>query len=125
MNSEYCRHYKAGDCIRYEEGVPSKQCGDCEDFEMMTYTEMTVRRLERKAQQKKGFNSVKDVKIILRKCPFCGSDDVKINYPYSYLGSSVSCVQCYGCGCTTAVFDSEDKTIEAWNRRCDDGSNQK
>lgn len=62
-------------------------------------------------------NTIAEMK--LRNCPFCGSDNVKINYPYSYAESSVSCVQCYGCGCTTAVFDSEDKAIEAWNQRCE------
>lgn len=54
--------------------------------------------------------------IELKPCPFCGSDNVKINYPVYYSGE-VCNVQCYDCNCTTAAFYSPEKASEAWNRR--------
>ena len=136
MKNYMCAHCKHCNEIKYdgffcdETGYIESKTFDkgCDKFESDSVelcfgNEMTVRQFDREAQQKKEFNSVKDGKIVLRKCPFCGSGNVKINYPYS--GSSVSCVQCYSCGCTTALFDAEDKSIEAWNMRCDDESNQK
>lgn len=61
--------------------------------------------------------------IKLKPCPFCGGDAglryaeskgfswAKIRYPY---------VKCNICGASVRLEDSEQRAIDAWNRRADD-----
>lgn len=52
----------------------------------------------------------------LLKCPFCGSDKIRI------ISNGVSYhVNCDQCECQTTRYRKKDKAIEAWNRRADDG----
>ena len=44
----------------------------------------------------------------LKKCPFCGSDDIKVGYFH---------VWCANCGVGTTEEMSTEKAIEAWNNR--------
>ena len=60
--------------------------------------------------------------IELEPCPFCGSTDVEISFRYPLLGEGLRMlVVCNCCGCMTAQCRNEDKAIEAWNRRVNDG----
>ena len=51
----------------------------------------------------------------LKHCPFCKSNDVEVQTFWASV--KLWLVQCYGCGCNTAVFRSKEEAIEAWNRR--------
>jgi Lar family restriction alleviation protein len=54
----------------------------------------------------------------LKPCPHCGEDKAAIHYPY--YSDTYCCIQCYNCGCATALFDTQEKATEAWNMRADD-----
>ena len=55
----------------------------------------------------------------LKPCPFCGSNNVKINIPY--FADALYLVQCYSCNCTTALYPTKNKAVEIWNRRAENG----
>lgn len=55
----------------------------------------------------------------LKPCPFCGADDAGMLKAWAL--NDIYYVQCYTCGCTTALFDTEEKAAEAWNRRVEEG----
>ena len=58
----------------------------------------------------------------LKPCPVCGSTDVEISFRYPLLGEGLRMLGvCNCCGCMTAQYRSEDKAIEARNRRANDG----
>ena len=61
--------------------------------------------------------------IELKPCPFCGSADIEISFRYPLLGKKElrMLVVCNCCGCMTAQYRNEDKAVEAWNRRHNNG----
>lgn len=50
----------------------------------------------------------------LKKCPFCGGEDV---HTRSYCSDSWHYVDCLTCGSSGPEADGEDEAIAAWNRR--------
>ena len=62
----------------------------------------------------------------LKPCPFCGSN-VEIQSFEGFDNKALYIVFCQNCGSRTSFHDrmennfSKDKTIEAWNRRADNG----
>ena len=62
----------------------------------------------------------------MKKCPFCGgkAELVDVNMGHGAYGAAV---QCEECGCRTHAFCARldwcanEKAIEAWNRRAEDG----
>ena len=63
----------------------------------------------------------------LKSCPFCGGE-AELEHPHSF-GSSLeySGVRCIRCRARTEpilksfAYSSDEKAIEAWNRRAEDG----
>ena len=54
----------------------------------------------------------------IAQCPFCGSKTARLKKAIFYG------IICYGCGAHTIFFDKEYSkadTVDAWNRRCDNG----
>lgn len=49
-------------------------------------------------------------------CPFCGEEEVRINSGV-FEGAKYYWVECKKCFCRTPGLLSEDRAIEAWNRR--------
>lgn len=47
----------------------------------------------------------------LKPCPFCGGDAI------TKIFAMGSWIICFICGAETAMYPSEKKAIEAWNRR--------
>ena len=61
-------------------------------------------------------------RIRLAPCPFCGENVVGMQNAWA---SRVNFyVQCYTCGCSTALFNTAEKAAEAWNRRAQEGGKQ-
>ena len=60
----------------------------------------------------------------LKPCPFCGG---KASLRHKHAGSGESYVQCEKCGLESIRFiksfecSSDDRAVEFWNRRADDG----
>lgn len=52
----------------------------------------------------------------LKPCPFCDGE-AEMRNPWT--SNTNYYVECYECGCTTAIFDTPEKAVEAWNRRAD------
>lgn len=52
----------------------------------------------------------------LKPCPFCNGEAEMRN---PWMSSANFYVECYECGCTTAIFDTPEKAAEAWNKRAD------
>lgn len=58
----------------------------------------------------------------LKPCPFCGGE-AEIGHSNLFSGKMASYCECNNCGATGEYFDvsskysSDDKAIEAWNRR--------
>ena len=50
----------------------------------------------------------------LKPCPFCGSTEIKVDDDQGFYF-----VYCDQCVCETAKYVTEDKAIEAWNRRAE------
>ncbi len=57
----------------------------------------------------------------LKKCPFCGGEADCNNAGFMQYGWKKWAVECPMCGVVTHFFDTEEKAIEAWNRRAGDG----
>lgn len=60
--------------------------------------------------------------IELKPCPFCGGEAKLISYHASMWidNPTDSFVKCKDCGATTIhYFPTEEKAIEAWNRRAE------
>jgi Lar family restriction alleviation protein len=64
----------------------------------------------------------------LKPCPFCGGDAVLYNQSSKYTDRNSYLVNCSNCSCRTREFayyeikarrETEQKAIEAWNRRVD------
>ena len=53
----------------------------------------------------------------LKPCPFCGTNQVKIHYPY--FSDTLCYIRCYECNCITALYTKPELAAEAWNRRAD------
>ena len=53
----------------------------------------------------------------LKKCPFCGGDDVGIIRRDEYGNYAV---RCWDCGATGEPCDYESDAIEAWNTRVEE-----
>lgn len=51
----------------------------------------------------------------LKPCPFCGSKNLCLN------GISLHWVRCNNCLAETGGQESDEKAIEQWNRRVNDG----
>ena len=50
----------------------------------------------------------------LKKCPFCGSDNITM------MGKRENCfpwIRCECCGASTSAFETQEEAIEAWNNR--------
>jgi len=64
--------------------------------------------------------------INLKPCPFCGGEATLVHI--SRMGYDGSVVKCHGCNCqiegkwfrVSTSYASDEKAIEAWNRRADD-----
>ena len=59
----------------------------------------------------------------LKPCPFCGGEAVIVNIDF-YIDNSggtygIRCTKCRAC--SSMRCDSEEKAIEAWNRRVENG----
>ena len=59
--------------------------------------------------------------VEIKKCPFCGSDEVgcwvcSSTFPN---GKNPHYVRCDNCGATTDMFCSEEEALDAWNRRAE------
>ena len=60
----------------------------------------------------------------LKPCPFCGG---KASLRHNHAGIGESYVQCEKCGLESSRFiksfegSSDDRAVEFWNRRADDG----
>ena len=53
----------------------------------------------------------------LKKCPFCGSEDVHV-YPFGIEGAfKYWFARCSSCKCKTSFEDSVEKAVSVWNRR--------
>ena len=58
----------------------------------------------------------------LKPCPFCGDDKIKVMMRNPWHGENITYyVICYHCGSRTALHDENQRAIEAWNRRAEDG----
>lgn len=70
----------------------------------------------------------------LKPCPFCGSDNIGtakgfVNFLLKKYRGNIRAVGCRDCGCVAGVFntlampieEAEEKAIESWNRRVDNG----
>ena len=55
-------------------------------------------------------------KVELKPCPFCGGTEIKVDND-----QGIYFVYCDQCECETSKYVTEDKAIQAWNRRADDG----
>lgn len=54
----------------------------------------------------------------LKKCPFCGSNDVLIVKAIDFRQTRIACNNTKGgCGASTDYFDTKEQAIAAWNRR--------
>lgn len=57
----------------------------------------------------------------LKPCPFCGSNDVDIRWYMPRRGNGVlSFVLCYDCESSGPEKPTDEKAVEAWNRRAND-----
>ena len=62
--------------------------------------------------------------VELKSCPFCGGKAL-LNHDYAGIGASY--IQCEKCGVESIRFlrsfeiASDEKAVEFWNRRADDG----
>ena len=54
----------------------------------------------------------RSVPIVLKKCPFCGSDRIRLN-----VGTFSFYIDCADCKATTGQFYTVKETVEHWNRR--------
>lgn len=63
----------------------------------------------------------------LKPCPFCGGE-AKLSGKYTIQGYSAWAVYCgktpsdFFCGAQVTSIESEEKVIEAWNRRAGDAN---
>lgn len=61
-------------------------------------------------------------KIKLKPCPFCGSEaDIFTSDEVGYLGNDRYTVKCGNCFCGTGHYKDRGRSVEAWNRRVDNG----
>ena len=64
--------------------------------------------------------------IRLKRCPFCGGEAL---LSHDHTGIGASYVRCEKCGLESIRFlksfecASDDRAVEFWNRRADDGRN--
>ena len=56
----------------------------------------------------------------LKPCPFCGGEADCNNNGFMQYGWKKWAVECPMCGVVSHFFDTEEKAIEAWNRRVGD-----
>ena len=57
----------------------------------------------------------------LKLCPFCGGKYTVNLSDYSWKKYLIVCnVNLGGCGAASGLYDTEEKAIQAWNRRCGD-----
>lgn len=61
--------------------------------------------------------------VKLKKCPFCGSDNVAFTPDEEQLleDTTTGFIWCHGCGFSSDSFYSEEIAAEKWNRREQDG----
>lgn len=59
----------------------------------------------------------------LKKCPFCGSDNVSFTPDEEQLleDTTTGFIWCHGCDFSSDSFYSEEIAAEKWNRREQDG----
>lgn len=66
-------------------------------------------------------------KIDLLLCPFCGGEAILLHDNLGINVNVFSYIKCLGCGVETERFQistdhsSDDKAVEAWNRRKENG----
>lgn len=53
----------------------------------------------------------------LKPCPFCGGEADCNNSGFMKAGKQMWAVECLNCGMVTTFADTEQKAIEAWNKR--------
>jgi Lar family restriction alleviation protein len=68
----------------------------------------------------------------IKKCPFCGYNATLLTEQYRINQSEYfpefkhrSIVRCNKCRASVGFYTTDKKAIEAWNRRVDDGRNEK
>lgn len=59
----------------------------------------------------------------LKKCPFCGGKAVSRKRRPDHIMNGKCFVCCSECKNKTAYYDTEEKAIEAWNKRTTDITN--
>ena len=57
----------------------------------------------------------------LKPCPFCGSDEIRVNKGFIRLNHDIDGyqVECYNCH-SVGWHESEERAIKSWNRRVRD-----
>ena len=60
--------------------------------------------------------------LVMKPCPFCGSDDIDYSYRQHPDGRELSFISCGGCGAggpvrTYLCLDDDDESEAAWNKR--------
>jgi len=53
----------------------------------------------------------------IEQCPFCGSDNINIEYFELFANAKLWYVKCDGCGCNTGYCPTKDEAVKKWNRR--------
>jgi hypothetical protein len=63
--------------------------------------------------------STENKEFELRECPFCGKSSALLRQPYF---APLWMIECANCHCISPLFETQEKTVEFWNRR--NGSNE-
>lgn len=53
----------------------------------------------------------------LKRCPFCGGDNIDIIPADIITGTQYWKIYCYGCGCTQTPTSNKEDAVDTWNTR--------